>query len=328
MSLNFDSLVYNNVSVKNGESSGMNTTNIVQSNLTRKVPYSNYSIKFDGTGDYFDCTNITYFSGANKFSLSIWFKVSSSDNGANNRDIISKGSSASGTTSFFIRKGKNSNLNKISLSFDEGTINVPGTTQLQNDIWYHLVVVYKGYEANNADRAKIYINGVDDTGSYTNTVPTTLVSSTQPVRIGRWHSSTTDFNGLITNASVWESVITDDDVINLYNNGITQNLNNFRVTPNYWWPLDQNSTYFNGSVLVARDNIVGRDGTGVNLVQSDIEGNAPGSEASGTGNNLSISSLKGNMNNSVNNSYSINMADYADGITNPANSGRSTDTPS
>ena len=34
------------------------------------------------------------------------------------------------------------------------------------------------------------------------------------------------------------------------------------------------------------------------------------------------------MNNSNNNAYSINMADYASGVTNPANSGRSTDTPS
>ena len=40
-----------------------------------------------------------------------------------------------------------------------------------------------------------------------------------------------------------------------------------------------------------------------------------------------IGDLKGNMYNSNKNAYSINMADYADGVTNPANSGRSTDTP-
>ena len=34
------------------------------------------------------------------------------------------------------------------------------------------------------------------------------------------------------------------------------------------------------------------------------------------------------MSNSDKNSHSINMADYASGVTNPANSGRSTDTPS
>ena len=56
-------------------------------------------------------------------------------------------------------------------------------------------------------------------------------------------------------------------------------------------------------------------------------GNAPGSEGNGTGSNLAIQNLKGNMYNSDKNAYSINMGDYADGITNPANSGRSTSVP-
>lgn len=328
MSLNFDSLVYNNVSVKNGESSGMNTTNIVQSNITRKVPYSNYSINFDGTGDFMYSTNISYFSGADRCSLSVWFKVDSSDDGLNNRDIISQGSASATTTSFFIRKQKNGNGNKVQFSFDEGVTNFYSTTQIQNNVWYHVAIVYKGYESNNADRLKIYVDGQNVTASYTATVPTTLSSSTQPFRIARWQTSSTDFNGLISNVCAWESVITDDDVVNLYNNGITQDLNNFRVTPDYWWPLDQNSTYFNGSVLIGREVIGALDGTGVNIIQSNIAGSAPGSEGSGTGQNIELDDLEGNMYNSNKNAYSINMADYADGVTNPANSGRSTDTPS
>ena len=320
-------LVDLSVSTLNGKSSGMNTTNLVQSNLTRKVPYSNYSVNFDGVGDYMDSTNISYFSGADRCSLSVWFKVDSSDDGLNNRDVISKGSSSAGTTSFLLRKQKNGNGNKVQFSFDEGVTNFYSTTQIQNNVWYHVAIVYKGYESNNSDRLKIYVDGQNVTASYTATVPTTLVSSTQPFRIARWQTSSTDFNGLISNVCAWESVITDDDVINLYNNGITQDLNNFRVTPNYWWPLDQNSTYFNGSVLIGREVIGALDGTGVNIIQSNIIGNAPGSEANGTGTNLTIADLKGDMKSSINNSYSINMADYADGVTNPANSGRSTDTP-
>ena len=322
--MNQGSLVYNNVSTLNGESSGMNTTNIVQSNLTRKVPYSNYSFNFDGTEDYMDCTNISYFSGADRFTLSTWFKVNSSDDGVNNRDIISKGSLTTGTTSFLLRKQKNGNGNKVQFAFDEGLTNFYSTTQIQNDVWYHVAIIYKGYESNNADRLKIYVDGQNVTASYTATVPTTLVSSTQPFRIARWANSNTDFNGLINNVCAWESVITDDDVINLYNNGITQDLNNFRVAPNYWWPLDQNSTYFNGSVLIGREVIGALDGTGVNIIQSNVVGNAPGSDANGVGTNLTIADLKGDMKSSINNSYSINMADYADGITNPASSGRST----
>ena len=66
---------------------------------------------------------------------------------------------------------------------------------------------------------------------------------------------------------------------------------------------------------------------GVNVIQSDIIGNAPVSKANGVGSNLTIADLKGDMKNSINNSYSINMADYADGVTNPADSGRSTNVP-
>ena len=57
-------------------------------------------------------------------------------------------------------------------------------------------------------------------------------------------------------------------------------------------------------------------------------GTATGSEASGLGVNLAIEDLKGNMYNSDKNAFSINMGDYADGVTNPADSGRSTEVPS
>jgi hypothetical protein len=217
--------------------------------------------------------DISYFSGADRFTLSTWFKVDSSDDGVNNRDIISKGSTTAGTTSFFIRKGKNTNLNKISLSFNEGTINVPGTTQLQNNVWYHLTVVYKGYESNNADRAKIYINGVDDTGSYTNTVPTTLVSSTQPLRIGRWASGT-DFYGNIDETAIWQSVLTDAQILQVYNNGRPSDITS--LSPNYWWRLGENAYFDNNSFIVPNSITGAPNGTGSGTITTMISADAPG----------------------------------------------------
>ena len=55
--MNQGSLVYNNVSTLNGESSGMDTTNLVQSNITKQIPFSSYSIDFDyAGGDYIQTT--------------------------------------------------------------------------------------------------------------------------------------------------------------------------------------------------------------------------------------------------------------------------------
>ena len=330
MSLNFDSLVYNNVSTKNGESSGMNTTNIVQSNLTRKVPYSSYSINFDGNLDSFDCGDSNIFSFGNgttdsAFTMSAWINTKI----VATQSILSK-YVQSPTTSrewlFYIEAGNRFRLILVSNGtsvFATTAVSVPTNT------WVNVVSTYDG--RGNADAAsgiKLYFDGVEQS-TVVNNNPNYVAmdNSTTPVNISGWQGIN-DLNGEISNISIFNQALTQDDIINLYNNGITQDLNNFRITPSVWWPLDENSTYFNGSVLVARDVINGNDGTGANIVQENIVGSAPGSESNGTGNNIGIADLKGNMSSSSNNSYSINMADYADGVTNPANSGRSTDTPS
>ena len=189
--------------------------------------------------------------------------------------------------------------------------------------WYNVVGTWNG----TSGTIQLYLNGdaVGTPGSRTGTMPNITVSD----NIGLYTSSINYFmDGKFSNIAYWKnSILSEDDILNIYNNGITQDLNNFRITPTNWFPLNESYTYFNGTSLIFRDAIAGRDATGFNIVQENIVGNAPGSEASGTGNNLTIADLKGNMYNSDKNAYSINMGDYADGVTNPANSGRSTDTP-
>jgi hypothetical protein len=104
-------------------------------------------------------------------------------------------------------------------------------------------------------------------------------------------------------------------------------LKDFRISPIRWWALDENSSYWDGTKIIGRELITGDDIDGINIAQLDLHGNGPGSIANGVGSNITIASLKGDMQNSTRNSYSINMADYADGVTNPADSGRSTNVP-
>jgi hypothetical protein len=289
----------------NGVSTTLPSTALQQSDLQFDSPYSNYSLNFDGTGDYIDCTDISYFSGADRFTLSTWFKVTDNPSTNTNRDIISKGSTTSGTTSFFIRKGKNTNLNKISVSFDEGSTNVFSTTQIQNDVWYHVVAVYKGYESNNTDRAKIYINGVDDTASYTNTVPTTLVSSTQPLRIGRWASGT-DFFGKIDETAIWQSALTDAQILQVYNNGRPSDITS--LSPNYWWRLGENAYFNDVPAFTVPNSISGApNGTGSGTINTMISADAPGTYANGIGTNLDILDRVGDAALSTSNSQSYNM---------------------
>ena len=77
-------LADNNVSVLNGDSSGMTTANLVTSNISRTQPYSNYSFNFDSAvSDYFDLgglqgtalqpSDATLISDG--FSVSVWVNV-------------------------------------------------------------------------------------------------------------------------------------------------------------------------------------------------------------------------------------------------------------
>jgi len=324
------SLTGPSVSSNSAVSDGMNTANIVQSNLTRKVPYSSYSTSFLGTTDYFTSTPSIGITSA--ITVSAWVKIPTTNTGNAAPQVIVCEDNTGGVERNWIlcyrNQGGANNHFFWFVFHTDGTssgITSSGITP-NNGLWQHVVGTFDG--TTNANGLKLYVNGQQAATPIT--AGSTGVRSTSGVgpSIGALEHGPWSIDANISNCAVWEDSITQDDVINLYNNGVTQNLNNFRLTPYAWWPLDENSTYFNGSVLVARDLINGKDVTGVNLVQSNIEGNAPGSESSGTGSGLSIADLKGDMSNSDKNSYSINMADYADGITNPANSGRSTDIPS
>ncbi len=322
------SLTGPSVSSENGESSGMNTTNIVQSNITRKVPYSNYSTNFEGADNRYN-VGTTSLGITSAITVSAWVKIPTTNTGGaapNIQEIICEDTTSGSNRNWALNwRGGSYNVFGLAVFHTNGTVSSISTTGItpNNGLWQNVVGTFDG------TTLKIYVNGQQAQTPVTAVSTGVRSASTVEPAIGSvTNSNSWNLEGHISNCAVWNTGITDDDAINLYNNGITQDLNNFRVTPYAWWPLDENSTYFNGSVLVARDIIGGRDGTGVNLVQSDIEGNAPGSENAGKGFSMASDFFLAESKNSVNNSYSINMADYADGVTNPANSGRSTDIPS
>ena len=185
--------------------------------------------------------------------------------------------------------------------------------------WHNFIVTKDG------STLKGYVDGVELTfGTGSITLGTDNV-------IGAGRNIATYFNGKLSNCCLFDKKLSEQEILKIYNNGVTQNLqatSSFSNNILAWWPMDQRSSYYDGTDWVVRDLEGGKDGNGINTGNvEDMVGNAPGSEASGTGSNLVIGDLKGNMYNSDKNAYSINMADYADGVTNPANSGRSTDTP-
>jgi hypothetical protein len=312
------SLVNNNVSVLNGESEGMNSTNLVTSNISRTQPYSKYSFNFDrGQADFFDLgTDSSMDVFSSDFSCSVWFNHTDTSGGANGILEFS-----TFTQKFGMQLGFTTNTG-VSFSFGPNPSqpwSYNGGSGYNDGNWHNFIVT------KNGSSLKGYVDGVELTFS---TGSITLGGFNA---IGKGRNTPTYFNGKLSNCCLFDRSLTEQEILKIYNNGLTQDLqttSSFSNNIAAWWPMDENSSYYDGTDWVIRDLENGNDGDGNNTGNvDDLVGNAPGSEASGTGNNLAIADLKGNMYNSDKNAYSINMADYADSVTNPANSGRSTDTP-
>jgi hypothetical protein len=287
--------------------------------------YSNYSIKF-ATFDSFGLGNSAsgIMVGKNTYSISAWFKLDVNANGA----IFSNWHG--GLSVNYLLRYKSTNPIGIQWYIYSG-----GTTSRLDTgytptfgAWTHVVAVKD--PITNGGQSRVYINGVQAGTPLNDTTLSSLMPNiNREDQIGVYNTGSDFTNGNISNVAYWtNTALTESQAEEIYNNGKTIDLNNLTFTaPTHWLPLDERSVYFNGSTLQARDIINNVDGNGINLKEENIVGDAPGSTSNGTGNNIDILDLKGDTSISSKNAYSINMADYADGITNPANSGRSTNTP-
>jgi len=292
------SLVNNNVSVLNGESSGMTSGNLVLSDLTRNLPYENYSLSFDsGTG--------ATWSG--------WFNRSSSGG------FYIMGTYGIGQIQFFVFQGNNYVTAYAGNSAGaQRTMAKANVTAFTTNQWYHLTFVYNESESNDADKMKIYIDGVLQANAVAGSSLTSLNSSTASFDIGRLTgTASTQFVGKISNVAIWNTNLSSTEVQNLYANGIPQDLTTFTPQPINWWTLGKES-FWDGSDWVIRDMIGTNDGLSSNMGGSELTGDAPRSQANGLGTNIAVpTNLKGEAGWSDKNGYSINMSSTA----------RTTDTP-
>lgn len=85
------------------------------------------------------------------------------------------------------------------------------------------VVVYDGAGATDADKLKIYLDGVAQSVTFTGTIPATLQNPATPLTIGAWDiagSGITYYNDCAINrVRIWKDAKTAGNVTTLYNSG-------------------------------------------------------------------------------------------------------------
>jgi hypothetical protein len=104
--------------------------------------------------------------------------------------------------------------------------------------WFHLVAVYNGAGATNADRAQLYVNGRLPAGiGYSGTIPAMTTDLTGiPFWLGRHHSGTGVLNGALDDVRLYSRPLTATDVRTLYQAGMTRSPQEltYQVWPPAW----------------------------------------------------------------------------------------------
>jgi hypothetical protein len=169
------------------------TGNSRNGTLINGVGYSalnNGTLTFDGTNDYVTVANtVAVLSAVNKFTIESWFKLT---NASLNNTIFSFGTGASYNNDILVAVYGTTILAQVNNGVDGSA---SPTAAFTSTAWTNIQVVFDGTQTGNANRLKMYINGVLQTLTFAYTVPaTTAVNSS--CGIGAY--STGSFNNFLT----------------------------------------------------------------------------------------------------------------------------------
>ncbi len=162
----------------------------------------NDSIGFDGSESI--TTNID-LQGKNKITLSAWFY----------KDLTTQRvdlSQSNNANNLRFKLLTNSN-GKIYGVIDGGVIDFDHS----ETGWFHLTMVYDGTKTITNERAIIYLNGVEQTGAYTGTIPSVLSDMDNPFKIGYDDGSNFFSSGNIDEVLIINDALTSEEVFSIYN---------------------------------------------------------------------------------------------------------------
>lgn len=172
---------------------------------------------FNGATSYINLGDISVFNNTTNFSISVWIYPTSI---SGLQSILTKWTyqTQGGFTAF---------LDNAVIGFylassiaEAGGNGVYGGSVAINT-WNHVVFVYDGTLSSNADKAKIYLNGVSSYSSSNGTIPSVTTNSTSNLNIGYFGGSLSRFfNGIIDEVGVWNRSLTPSEISIIYNGGI------------------------------------------------------------------------------------------------------------
>jgi len=203
-----------------------NNNNGTNSGATPTLGKLGQGMSFNGTSSNIAIANNSSLKPSLPVTLSAWFRTED----AGVRQNIITTDTVSPYYGIWLQV---STTGKISISYGDGGTPGPesrrtkdGATTLSANTWYNVTVVINGPTDIN-----IYLNGVDDGGTYSGTGDA-LTYSTGEMFIGQASASNSVFDGSIDEVRMYNRALSADEVTRLYNVGQTaiNDSNNTRNT--------------------------------------------------------------------------------------------------
>lgn len=169
-------------------------------------------IKFDGTNDFIRFNDTGIVNSA--FSVSAWVNCEGSNTSNNDKTIVAKKGATQTSYHFLIN-----NANKLVMRFHNGTTisEIVSNTTLTTNQWRNVTFTFDG-----SNVGRLYIDGVLDIQSNMNA----LTDITNVLTIGGRYineNSVVDFfRGILEEVSIWNSVLTVDEIRFIMNQEIEQ----------------------------------------------------------------------------------------------------------
>ena len=204
--------------LRNGDNGSYKSPQWLLPSNENKDKVSNYSFELDGIDDYISTGLDLSFATVPNFSISYWIKTDATlTNFASYFAVgvnVAYGGGAYNYSAGRLYKSQSLGL----LVYAQGSGSSNGSTVLDDGNWHHIIQTYSD-NGNNTSRVRIYVDG--------NTTPEVDLASTlsyapltSNLFIGaRNASSDRAFPGNVDEVSVWDSVLSTEEITALYNSG-------------------------------------------------------------------------------------------------------------
>jgi hypothetical protein len=181
------------------------------------------AVTLDGANDRIAVGNFAATDGASQMSISGW--VNRIPNNPTLGALFAKETNTNAWLSlqFAATAQVNAIVSNGGLAF--GTLN---STASALDGWHHFSMVFDGTQTGNAARLKLYFDGVQQTLSFTGTIPATAPGIASTGYLGYDIQNATFLKGSMDDVRVWNKALTAQEIWRLYDMG---QINKISATP-------------------------------------------------------------------------------------------------